>query len=334
MDVYVRSGRGLYDNQFAVLPDDLKNKYIGFGVGLTDEQYELIKSNRKLLKRYIDVTIEKIKNSNEQNTHVDFQPSEVEIFSNHPELVKELSDVNVINFLDSAKNTDEMAKFIINNKNELTDGDVYYLIHYATNKYEIAQALGSENINKLNSDAVFTLLRNVENKNEMAEALGSENINKLSGNSVRDLLNYAQYDGATNTDEMANILGSENINKLTRTNVFDLLYEAENKDEIAKALGSENINKLDADDVRILLMHAPSYEKMANILGSENLSKLSDDNIHDLLKINGYSRDEIAKIIINYKKELTDKNLSDLIDYAADEDEIKKLLREKGFNVD
>mgnify|MGYP003348685181 CR=1 FL=1 len=35
---------------------DLKNKYVGFGVGLSDNQFELIKGNSKLVKRYAEIS--------------------------------------------------------------------------------------------------------------------------------------------------------------------------------------------------------------------------------------------------------------------------------------
>lgn len=54
-ELYIDSTRVLSYNKFKVLPEDLKNKYIGLGIRLTKEQYDLIKDNHKLLKRYVDV---------------------------------------------------------------------------------------------------------------------------------------------------------------------------------------------------------------------------------------------------------------------------------------
>jgi hypothetical protein len=48
------------DKQFELLPDDLKNKVIGMGISLSEGQYELIKANNKLIKRYKQVVDSKL----------------------------------------------------------------------------------------------------------------------------------------------------------------------------------------------------------------------------------------------------------------------------------
>jgi len=60
LDIYPAIGRPISDAKFAALPEDLKNKYIGFGIGLSDAQHEII-SGTKLERRYRDVTLEKAK---------------------------------------------------------------------------------------------------------------------------------------------------------------------------------------------------------------------------------------------------------------------------------
>ena len=54
LNIYVRQDRPITDNQFKNLPLDLKNKYIGFAVGFSDEQLQMIDS--QLYKRYQEVT--------------------------------------------------------------------------------------------------------------------------------------------------------------------------------------------------------------------------------------------------------------------------------------
>jgi len=70
LDIFVNNFKLLTNKQFECLPDDLKNLYVGFGVGLAEEQFELIKSNKNLLKRYQQITERKIeeylKNKNQQ----------------------------------------------------------------------------------------------------------------------------------------------------------------------------------------------------------------------------------------------------------------------------
>ena len=85
LNVYVREDiigqRRISDDQFKNLPFDLKNKYIGFATGLTDNQFNLIVNDDKLVKRYEDVTLKKLEEIYDENRR-DFKlfPSEIEIF--------------------------------------------------------------------------------------------------------------------------------------------------------------------------------------------------------------------------------------------------------------
>jgi hypothetical protein len=87
-----------------------------------------------------------------------------------PENINKLPDYRVREFLMSAPDPDESAKIIIQNK-YLTDRNVYDLLNHAKNKDEIAELLGSENINKLSDYSVTDLLSNRKNKDEMRRIL-------------------------------------------------------------------------------------------------------------------------------------------------------------------
>jgi hypothetical protein len=52
IDVYVNKFSKLTDKQFSDLPFDLKNKYISLGVELTPRQFDMVKEDGKLIKRY------------------------------------------------------------------------------------------------------------------------------------------------------------------------------------------------------------------------------------------------------------------------------------------
>lgn len=60
LQIYPKIDKLLTDKQFAMLPNDLQNEYINMGVGLTDGQYNMIKSNSQLLDRYIFITNRKL----------------------------------------------------------------------------------------------------------------------------------------------------------------------------------------------------------------------------------------------------------------------------------
>jgi hypothetical protein len=62
LDIYPNMERPLSDAQWKLLPADLKNKYLGFGVGLSEGQYESLKNDRKAMARYREISERKIKN--------------------------------------------------------------------------------------------------------------------------------------------------------------------------------------------------------------------------------------------------------------------------------
>jgi hypothetical protein len=61
IDVGTDLSKRLSDNKFLNLPEDLKNKYINLGIGLTDNQFNSIKDNPKLSRRYSEITDRVIK---------------------------------------------------------------------------------------------------------------------------------------------------------------------------------------------------------------------------------------------------------------------------------
>lgn len=56
IDVGTSLSKRLSDNKFFNLPEDLKNKYINLGIGLTDNQLNSIKDNSKLSRRYVEIS--------------------------------------------------------------------------------------------------------------------------------------------------------------------------------------------------------------------------------------------------------------------------------------
>ena len=62
LDIYPTIARPITTKQFLMLPDDLKNLYVSFGIGLDDEQFANIKGNPKLVKRYAQISDRKLDN--------------------------------------------------------------------------------------------------------------------------------------------------------------------------------------------------------------------------------------------------------------------------------
>ena len=329
LNVFVRLDQRISDDQFKNLPFDLKNKYIGYAVGLTDEQFNLIVNDSKLAKRYEDVTLTKLQKMFDENLDIELLPSEIEILTKNISKfdLNKLSGYNVRYLLHYATNKEEMAKTLgSNNINKLSDESVSYLLNRATDedKYKIIQII-IEKKTELSDQNVFYLLQYAIDKDKMAKLIINKKT-KLSDNNVRDLLQYAP-----DKDKMAQII----INKkkeLSAYDVYYLLHYATNKEEMAKTLGSNNINKLSDDNVYNLLRYAKDKDQMAQILGADNINKLSDDNVRDLLQ-SAPDKDQMAQILgsDNINK-LSDYNVRYLLQYAPDKDKIAQIIGTYNIN--
>ena len=91
LEIYPRINRGISTNQFENLPRNLKNKYIGFGIGLNDEQYENIKNDKALVKRYKQITNRKfdelLKADKEQGENFSFTHNEGKLLEHRKEWI-------------------------------------------------------------------------------------------------------------------------------------------------------------------------------------------------------------------------------------------------------
>jgi len=309
LNIYVRQDRPLTDNQFKFLPPDLKNKYIGFGVGLSDEQVEMI--DFKLYKRYEDVTKTKI----EKTIGTDefkFTPSEVNIllkYVNEFDFNKLAYD-NVEHLLEYATD-DNMAKLIINKKSELSGGDVYYLLAYATNKEEIAELLQKDkkdNISKLRQDYIVLLLASATDKDKMAELLikYKTKLHDSWTSSIWYFMNYATDD---NKDKIAELIIQKetelsSLNLVPESGIEALLYHSNDTEKIATLLGTDNINRLENRNISNLITKLEGrllkLEIIAKILGETNISKLTYDSIKLMLSKSYPKKENIAKILNQY----------------------------------
>jgi len=265
MDVFVGLDEGLSDNQFAVLPNDLKNKYIGFSVGLTDEQYKLIESDRKLLKRYEDVTLEKIKSK------IDFKlkPSEIKIFLKHPELINELTDASVSNLLKYATNKDEIINIIINYKKELSDDNIHDLLENASEAdiHKIQNII--LNYKELNYNTMLSLLRfSGKNKTEIADEIINRK-KELTSKEVEVLLNSMFNADEDTLDISKKII--KNKKELTNMDVEVLIYNSSNKYETAKLI-INNKKELTDNNVYFLLEIEENKDEIKRLLREKGIT--------------------------------------------------------------
>ncbi len=56
LDIYPTIARPITYEQFKQLPEDLMNLYVSFGIGLGDEEFTIVKTNKNLLKRYKQIS--------------------------------------------------------------------------------------------------------------------------------------------------------------------------------------------------------------------------------------------------------------------------------------
>lgn len=107
-ELYIDSTTSLSYHKFKILPEDLKNKYIGLGIKLTKEQYDLIKDNPKLLKRlkdvfnevfdniYGNIDVKKVKKWDNERLYNKYQPYEYELLNEKNKNFFKLSSINDI----------------------------------------------------------------------------------------------------------------------------------------------------------------------------------------------------------------------------------------------
>ena len=123
IDVGTDLSKRLSDNKFLNLPEDLKNKYINLGIGLTDNQFNSIKDNPKLSRRYSEITDRVIKDyiSNDFFISPRITKSQYEFVSD--ESKKELDDRlnhDVNHSLNNIGSLFQMMKRDINDEEKLT----------------------------------------------------------------------------------------------------------------------------------------------------------------------------------------------------------------------
>jgi len=299
MAVYVKMDKHLTDNQFKNLPEDLKNKYVGLGVGLSDGQFDMIKDT-KLLKRYANVTIKKFEEffkSEKPNKFV-FQPFEFN-FLEYDILKKgELKFTNIKPLLMYSPNKDDLINKIIKIKGDEIDSDIIlYLIEYTSNPYETVNKIIKSKGDKLTSNDIeifldydynFSKLIDINKFNQFLNEIDEElfvtylnsspdiystalfiinnkqdnTINKEIINYLLEILSYHTLDD----DKVINIFKLIN-NKFKYINMdeyslFNFLINADNPYAIANSIGLNFVNHS--------ILNFDKYRIGALILSSKN----------------------------------------------------------------
>ena len=165
IDVGTDLSKRLSDNKFLNLPEDLKNKYINLGIGLTDNQFNSIKDNPKLSRRYSEITDRVIKDYLSDDSFISprITKSQYEFVSD--EYKKKLDDRlnhDVNHSLNNIGSLFQMMKRDINDEEKLTQErfdmisnaipNVFLIEKFSTKDFFLKN---KENIFKLSSIFLF-----------------------------------------------------------------------------------------------------------------------------------------------------------------------------------
>jgi len=178
--------------------------------------------------------------------------------------------------------------------------------------------ISDENVNKLisyseNKDAITKLI--IQNKPE------------LSDNNVLYLLHLGN-----EKDEIAKLI-IEKKPELSDADVANLLGNSIEKDEIAKLIIKKK-QELSSFHIFHFVRRAIDKDKIVKLLQekTDNISKLNNGQIEHLIDM-AKNKDEIIKIFIKYKPELSDRNVYYFLFYAKNREKIAELLQKKTDNI-
>ena len=118
LDVYPRLNKPITDEIFNTLPYELKNKYIGMNIGLSDAQYNSIQSDKNLLKRYVQMVEKKFENWLKNSYTFKLVNSELDILNKYNILnkyVDKLTNRNVEELFRTSPNIQQTIDILLNN---------------------------------------------------------------------------------------------------------------------------------------------------------------------------------------------------------------------------
>jgi hypothetical protein len=281
LDVYPAINRPISDEIFKLLPDDLKNKYIGMNIGLSDNQYEGIQYDKNLLKRYAQMVEKKFQEWLKDSSRFNLVDSEIDVLSQYNILdkyVDKLTDDNVGSLLHYSSDKQKTIDVLLSKNVPLTDLNVYNLLDNSPDPQKTIDVLLSKGLsidNILTDAIVSSLIYYSPDKQKTIDVLLSKNV-PLTDKNVSGLLIYSP-----DPQKTIDVLLSKNV-PLTDTNVYYLLYNSPDKQKTIDVLLSKNVPLTDAN-VYNLLFYSPDPQKTIDVLLSKNVP-LTDANVRRLLR--------------------------------------------------
>jgi hypothetical protein len=253
LDVYLTLGQKITDEMFNALPYELKNKYIGMSIGLSDEQYRSIHSDKNLLKRYVQMVEKKFEVWLKRH---DFSlvNSEIDVLRKYGILEKHVNQLQgeyspVLWLIRHSTDKQKTIDTMLNINLPLTDDNVWHLFRYSTDVQKTIDKLLNNNI-ALTDDNVLTLLAKSTDVQKTIDTMLNKNV-PLTTNNVWHLLKYSSYKQKT-IDKLLN----NNI-ALTDDNVESLLKHSPDKQQMIDTLLNKNV-PLTYRNVKWLLHYLPN----------------------------------------------------------------------------
>ena len=209
LDVYPRLNKPITDEIFNTLPYELKNKYIGMNIGLSDAQYNSIQSDKNLLKRYVQMVEKKFENWLKNSYTFKLVNSELDILNKYNILnkyVDKLTNRNVEELFRTSPNIQQTIDILLNSGLDinkiLTNRNVEELFSQIRTSPNIQQTIDTLlnsglDINKIwtnrNVEKFLMSSLNLKGVQETIDILLNSglDINKiLTVNNVQKLLSY------------------------------------------------------------------------------------------------------------------------------------------------
>jgi len=323
LDVYPAINRPISDEIFKLLPVDLKNKYIGMNIGLSDNQYEGIQYDKNLLKRYAQMVEKKFQEWLKDSHRFNLVHSEIDVLCKYNILdkyVDKLTDSNVRNLLrnssDKQKTIDVLLSKGVSIEKILTDTNVNILLSYSSDKQKTIDLLLSKglSIEKILTDTNVNTLLVYSDLQKTIDLLLSKglSIDKiLTDTNVNTLFYYS-----TENQKTIDVLLSKNV-PLTDTNVNILLRYSTEKQKTIDVLLSKNVPLTDTN-VSTLLSYSPDPQKTIDVLLSKGVS--IDKILTDVYYLLSYSPDpqKTIDVLLSNNVPLTDTNVNILLSYSKD----------------
>jgi hypothetical protein len=209
LDVYPNRNKPITDEIFNTLPYELKNKYIGMNIGLSDAQYNSIQSDKNLLKRYVQMVEKKFENWLKNSYTFKLVNSELDILNKYNILnkyVDKLTNANVEELFRTSPNIQQTIDILLNSGLDinkiLTNRNVEELFSQIRTSPNIQQTIDTLlnsglDINKIwtnrNVEEFLMSSLNLKGVQQTIDILLNSglDINKiLTANNVQKLLSY------------------------------------------------------------------------------------------------------------------------------------------------